>query len=133
MSQENVDFARRSYELWGGEDAEAFLSTVHPECIFETSGFFPGFDSTYRGRAGMAKFRESMLEAWESFEILPIDLSDKGNWVIAALRFQAVGRSSGVEVDVNFHHVSRVRDGLLYRLYSAPDRARALEAAGLSE
>lgn len=95
MSQENVEKVQRAYELWNADDVEAFLDLWHPRGIYTTSGTFPGFQPAYRGREGMARFRDTMLEAWASFQLEPT--------------------------------------GLVDRLISAPTRAEALEAAGLSE
>lgn len=133
MSQENVESVRRAYEFWNSGDWEPFLESVHPELVYTTSGAFPGFDPVYRGREGMARFRDTMLEAWETFEIQPRDIVDRGDYVIADLQFVGTGRMSGVRVTVGFHHVCHFRDGLLDRLVSHPDRESALEAAGLSE
>ncbi len=133
MSRENVDVIRRAYGLWNSGDWDRFLGLVHPDCVFTTSGAFPGFDPVYRGPEGMARFLDTMLEAWEAFEIVPTEILDRGDYVIAELQFVGTGRISGVEVTVEFHHVCHLRDGLLDRLVSHPDRVEALEAAGLSE
>jgi len=81
----------------------------------------------------MARFSDTMLEAWETFEIEPAEIRDRGDYVVVDLQFRGTGRMSGVEVTVGFHHVCHFRDGLMDRLVSHPDRAEALEAAGLSE
>ena len=133
MSEENVELVRRAYELWNHNETDEFLESAHPDLVYTTSGVFPGFDPVYRGREGLAQFRETMLEAWESFHIEPTQLSPHGDWVIAALRFVGRGKASGVEVDIEFHHAVHIRDGLMDRLLSTPDRSKALEAAGLSE
>jgi ketosteroid isomerase-like protein len=133
MSRENVEVVRRAYALWNSGDWERFLELFHPELVFTASGTFPGFDPVYRGREGMVRFSDTMLEVWESFEIEPTQILDRGDYVIADLRFRATGRASGVEVTVGFHHVCHFRDGLLDRLVSHPDRAEALQAAGLRE
>jgi ketosteroid isomerase-like protein len=133
MSQENVERVRRAYAFWNEDEVDAFLEMSHPELVFTTSGAFPGFDPVYRGREGMARFRDTMLEAWETFRIEATEFAAYGDWVVIAVRFIGKGRTSGVEVDIAFHHAAHFRDGLIDRLISTPRREQALEAAGLSE
>jgi ketosteroid isomerase-like protein len=106
---------------------------LHPDLVFTTSGVFPGFDPVYRGPEGMSRFAETMLEAWATFELEPTSIEDHGEYVVVALRFRGIGRSSGVETTSSFHHALRFRGGLVERIASHPDRAQALEAFGLSE
>jgi ketosteroid isomerase-like protein len=131
MSPENVELVRRGYEAWNRSDVEAFLQVAHPQVVYRTSGVFPGFDPEYHGREGMARFRETMLEAWDEFRLEPTEIAPRGDWVVAAVRFVGKGRRSGVDVVVPFHHAFHFRGGLVDRLIAARERAEVLEAAGL--
>ncbi len=133
MSEENVEAVRNSYELWSSGDFGRFLEMVHPDFVFTTSGTFPGIDSEYRGREGMTRFSDTMLDAWATFQIEPTEIRGRDSYVIATLRFLGTGRISGVEVAVDFHHVLHFRDGLVDRLISHPNLADALAIAGLTE
>ena len=131
MSPDHVEIIRRAYELWNADEDERLLESFHPDVVYVTSGVFPGFDPEYRGREGIARFRDEMLEAWERFELEPLDVAVEGDVVTVAIRFVARGRVSGVDVDVAFHHVAQMRDGLIYRFAAHPDPERARAAAGI--
>jgi ketosteroid isomerase-like protein len=128
---ENVATARLGYELWNRGDMDEFVEYLHPDFTYTTSGVFPGFDPVYRGREGMLRFRDTMLEAWKSFILEPTEIAARGDHVIVAVRFLGTGRESGADVSVDFHHVQHFRDGLVDRLSAHADRAGALQAAGL--
>jgi ketosteroid isomerase-like protein len=53
--------------------------------------------------------------------------------VVAFLRQTATGKGSGVPVDQDYAVVYELKGGQLVRMRAYPDRAQALEAAGLSE
>jgi len=131
MSQENVELLQRAYEYWNTDEADQWLALFHPDIEFIPSGVFPGLDPVYRGHAGMARFRDEMLEAWEHFHIDTTKFLDRGEFLGVELRFRGKGKTSGVEVDLNFHHGVRIRDGLIYRLSSNEDLDEALEAVGM--
>jgi ketosteroid isomerase-like protein len=92
------------YDAWNRGDMTAFETYFGPEFTYETSGMFPGFESVYRGADGMRRFYETMLEAWESFRIELVELVEEDGIAIAGLGFHARGRTSGVEVDLEFAH-----------------------------
>jgi ketosteroid isomerase-like protein len=121
------------YESWNRGAEEEMDVFIHPEFEYRTSGAFPGFDSTYRGRDGFAKFRGEMLEAWEYLDLEPKAIHDHGEWLLVELSFHGRGRESGASADLEFHHAAQFRDGLLYRLVASPDREVLQRAAGLRE
>lgn len=50
-----------------------------------------------------------------------------------AVRLGGKGKGSGVEIYDRFFWVTELRGGRLYRISEYTDRAKALQAAGLSE
>jgi ketosteroid isomerase-like protein len=133
MSQENVEIVRRWYRHWNDDEVEQLVSMLSPDFVYTPSGVFPDFDAVYRGRDGFVRFRQTQVEAFEYFRIEVREIGDLGDWVMVDLRLVGKGRGSGVDVDLDFHHAWRVRDGLLDRLSPRRTRAEALEAVGLSE
>ena len=106
------------------------LSPLHPDCEYTTSGAFPGFDPVYRGREGMARFRRTMLEAWETvLDRAPSRSPSATATTSSTLGSSARGSSSGVDVTLEFHHVGRMRDGKVIRLVAGATREQALEAS----
>jgi ketosteroid isomerase-like protein len=81
------------------------------------------------------EFWRGWLAAWETIEFEVEDVLDAGDSVVALIGDQHLhGRRSGVEVDFPpYAIIFTVRTGKVIRWAWFPDRAEALEAAGLSE
>jgi ketosteroid isomerase-like protein len=135
MSEENVENARWAYEAWNRRDFDQILELVDPEIEWTfAEGFarLPGVDTVYHGHEGIRRFWETFIEPWEQITIEVEELRDSGDYVVAFIRFRAVGRD-GLEVDAPFVHVLTIRESKVIRFEAFDDRAAALEAAGLSE
>ena len=145
MSQENVEVVRRLLAVWEGDAQIASLRDdaawarykpgieplFTPDCTF--AWFGGGIGPEYSGLDGFRKGWLDIYEAWESarnhFEqIVPVD--DK---VLVLVRLY--GRIVGAEHEVETlaAGIFVVRDGKVARAEFYADRARALEAVGLSE
>jgi ketosteroid isomerase-like protein len=125
-----VDAVRTAYDAWNRDDLEAALPVIDREVEWRASGEFPGMAAVYRGHEGVRQFWEDLKAPWEYFKIYVRDISgdDRGR-VVAVLQFEAVGRESGVKVDLDFVNVFDVRDGLIVRFTSRRTREEALRAA----
>ena len=77
------------------------------------------------------------MTAWvESFDDLTIEVTeliDAGDNVFSAVVQRGRIRGSDTEVENHSWMVDSFRDGVVVRTAAFPDRAQALEAAGLSE
>ena len=69
-----------------------------------------------------------MHEPWEVFRIGIDDIEEAGDVVSAAIRFQATGEDSGVEVDMRFGIAVRIRDGVATELHNRRTVEEAREA-----
>jgi ketosteroid isomerase-like protein len=123
----NSDLLRAGYDAWNRDDCDAYLDLLHPEVVIRTSGMFPDLAPEYRGRSGAKKFWRQMHEPWESFRIDVVHIEDEGDCAIASIRFRGRGVDSGVDVDMRFGMVMRVRDGLAIEFVNRRtfDEARA--------
>jgi ketosteroid isomerase-like protein len=74
-----------------------------------------------------------MREAFGDFTWEPQEFLDQGDHVLVATRFVAEGRGSGAPVEALVYNVWTVQRGKAVRVHGYLSRARALEAAGLSE
>jgi ketosteroid isomerase-like protein len=61
------------------------------------------------------------------------DFRDLGDRVLALGTVRALGKESGVEVEMPFTVLAKFKDGLVTDFTDFGDREKALEAAGLSE
>ena len=76
----------------------------------------PDLASEYRGHEGARKFWRQMYEPWETFHIDVEHVEDEGDCALASIRFGGRGADSGVDVDMRFGMLMRVRDGLAVEL-----------------
>jgi len=144
MSQENVEVIRRLLpgpdvdiaqalrddDLWA-VTSKAWAAVVHPgfECVLD----WQAQRSTYVGVDGI---REAWLEwvgPWESYSTEIEELLDAGDGVVALVRDRARRKGVDGEIDLVAANVSVFRDGKILRIEFHSSRAKALEAAGLSE
>lgn len=132
---ERAEIARRVAEAWNDDDVEAALAYAHPEVEldFRDSPFFPGLDELYEGHEGFRRWWAANKEPWEYFRAQPQRFICEGDKVVAPVQFEARGRSSGAQVEMDFANVWTFRDGLIVRFQAYLSLEQALEAAGLSE
>ena len=129
MSRENVEIVQRSVEGFGGDEG-AFLQTLDPELVWYPieDGHIPA-----RGIDGAKGVRQRWLDTWEGHSIAVEDLRGAGENVVGTVHVRGRGRGSGVEVNLLVYSHWKVRDGRIAYAFEYPDRASALEAAGLRD
>jgi ketosteroid isomerase-like protein len=131
MSEENVERFKEYIERFNGGDVEGALRYAHPEILFEhrlveLQGEVTGIDAV----------RDWFVDAINLFDRWTVhcdDFRDLGDWVLALGTVRALGKDSGVEVEMPFTVLARFKDGLVTDFTDYGDREKALEAAGLSE
>jgi ketosteroid isomerase-like protein len=139
MSQENVEIVRRADDAFlaglargdfTGGFATGLVSEDHELIVVAE---FPG-PRSYRGREGLVEFVRRWTEDFERFSIQREELIDAGNGrVFASHKQSAIGKGSGVPMEVEYFSVFEVENGKLVRIRHYLDRDEALEAAGLRE
>jgi len=112
----NSELLLAGYDAWNRDDLEGWLQLCHPDVRIATSGLFPDLARDYCGHRQAAKFWRQMREPWEWFRIDVEHVEDEGDCAIASIRFRARGADSGVDVDMRFGMLMRVRDGLATEL-----------------
>lgn len=134
MSQQNVEIVCRAYDAWNRDDLDGFLSLVHPSAEWRGPGdLFLGIESVYRAHAGVRRWWNLAKEPWKYFKSHVERTLPQGDKVVTVVRFEAVGRESGVRVELPFANVMELKDGLIVRFHAYYSLAEALEAVGLSE
>jgi uncharacterized protein len=121
----NADLVRRGYEAWNRGDVEAVLAFLDPEIKWEGYTHIPE-SGALSGREEVKAWIERFLEAWEELDIEVTDLIEDEDRVVALVRFRALGKESGVEVEGGVDaHVWTVRDGkaVAVRLYQGTREA----------
>ncbi len=131
MSQENVEVVRRVYVAWArGDFSEA--DAFDPEVVFEMVDWPEA--SRSRGLDAMRRGWLGALGAWEDFRAEATEFIDAGERDVLVLnRIRGRGKGSGVDVEADTASLWTLDGGRVVRLALYWDRAKALEAVGLSE
>jgi|SRR5215204_3460453 len=144
MSQENVELVRRVYSATPGlRDSDPAADREFLDRMF---GDFFDADLTWhlppeypegaqlaRGRDGLRAFIAMLREAWSEWRFVPERFFDAGDRVLVFVHVVAVGRESGVPIDLETAHLWTIRDRRARSARIYRDRSEALEAAGLRE
>lgn len=131
---------RRAVELateaYNRRDLEAVLIAAHPEFEYwpERDWVEGGLlEPSYRGLEGYCRFVATVDEVWGGENFLdPLEVIDLGDrWAVVAdgrMRAQA----SGVPLSEEYVGVATLKDGQVIRLQEYYNRAKGLEAIGLT-
>jgi ketosteroid isomerase-like protein len=131
MSEGNVERFKESLEQFNRDDVAGALRYFHPEIRFghrlvELQGDVTGIDAV----------RDWFVDAINLFDRWTVDCDDfrdLGDRVLALGTVRALGKESGVEVEMPFTVLAEFRDGLVTDFTDYGDKEKALEAAGVSE
>jgi ketosteroid isomerase-like protein len=135
MSEENVELARRNWELWSKGADDEVVRQLAPDVEWHHQiGLGTPLEGIYRGREQVlelsAAFRDSFAVARVEVEDVR-DLSSTEVLVLGSLHLE--GRGSGAAVTTPFGAVTEIRDGLAVRQRFWTDQGKALEAVELGE
>ena len=136
MSQENVELTRRILNAVneGGLTAAA-ADHFHPEITWHTDPLVPEA-GVYVGREAVLAYLQGYLRAIGDTQFEVHDVVDLGNdKVLAVTTFsgQPAGAAEGQTSFIDWCLISRFEDRRVIELHSFLDKARAYDAAGLSE
>lgn len=133
MAQEHIAVVRRSCELWEEGDTDAWLQTLHPDVVWDSS-HFGGWEegSVYRGRDAVRWFLvEQWRAGWARYEARVEELAEAGDRVLV-LWWQRMIGADEVPITVKTTQVCLVEDEKVIRMDNYADRADAMRAVGLS-
>jgi ketosteroid isomerase-like protein len=131
MSQENVELVQRMVNAWNRGDYETARDFFDPEVEVEVA-LGADYDGAYSGHIGLAR----LMRFWGAFGSYRSDMQESiaaGDAVVALMRHQATGKSSGIDVEMSQWSVYVFRDGKIVRHAQFRSEAQALEAAGISD
>ena len=136
MSQENVELARRAWELWNqGAADDEIARRLAPDVEWHHQiGLGTPAEGIYRGREEVLKLSATLRD---SFGVARVEIEDVRDLtpteVLVLGTMHLEGRGSGAAVTTPFGAVTEVLDGLVVRQRFWTDQTKALEAAGLRE
>jgi hypothetical protein len=130
MSEQNMRLVRDAYASTGALFA-SFSDRMAPRAEFDFTAIYPE-RPVLKGIEALRRFREQ--GPWEELQYEPsrfLAVDDERTLVL--VKVSAIGRGSGVPVEILNAHEWTIHDGLLVRFKVYRDQTEALEAAGLSE
>jgi ketosteroid isomerase-like protein len=130
MSQENVEVVHAAYEQFARGDFSPFANLGN-DFEFVTSPELPDA-GTYRGEAAI-RFMTTWVDSFEQLTMEATEVIDAGDKVVVGLIQRGHSRGSQTVVEGRWWQAVTLRDGEIVRVESFPERAQALEAAGLGE
>jgi ketosteroid isomerase-like protein len=140
MSQANISLARDLYELLPdlrdrGREAvdRLFGDYVHARFELHLPPDYPEGEPVLRGREGMDAFVGVLQETWSEWRFVPERFLEADDLVLVFARLVAVGRESGVPVELETNHVWTVHGGRAASMCVYRDRTEALDAVGLRD
>lgn len=117
MSKENVEIVRSFFVA----DLEEALAYVDPSIVWN-----PVEESSTQGPEAVRASTERWKSEWDDYAVIPEELIDMGDRVVATVRFRARGRGSGIEIDGRLYDVFTLRDGKIVRMDQFTEEADAL-------
>ena len=133
MSEENVEIVRRAFAAFIEGDYERLIGLADPQIEYDVSRTSPE-SRVVRGSQEVVAVLEEWIDTWDEHQVELSELIDAGNETVVAV-MQERGKLKGSDSWVEHARgvVYTVREQRIVRYEEHEDRARALEAAGLSE
>ena len=132
MSQENVEYVRRTIEAYARGDFDAVLASTPADAEWVIAEENPNA-RTLRGPDEIRAYMRDWQETLGVIRYDIVELIDAGDAVVCLGKITGRAGDDGPEVTVALATVTYFRDGVPVRTHEFLDTADALKAAGLSE
>ena len=133
MSEENVEAVRAIYERFSEGDFRASVDLFDRHVLYLMTPDAPEADEDYVGVEAVATATRRLFETWADLTMDAEELIVAGDTVLVSVRQRGVARISGVPTEAHYFTLWSFRGRKVIRIENFPERAQALEAAGLSE
>jgi ketosteroid isomerase-like protein len=131
MSRANVEVVQRWIDAYNRHDIDALTAVCDPDIEFRS--IFVTIEPVFRGFGGIRSYFEALDEAYDHYQLLPIEFIDAGAAVVLAEDVDWRGKESGARGTTRNFPAMWFRSGKIFRIETFTDRGQALEAVGLSE
>jgi ketosteroid isomerase-like protein len=128
VSQENVEKVKAGFEAHNRGDLDALVAFYDPETVFETLLL-----GIHHGNEAIRLIYEENQRTLSGYDVVPVELIDAGDKVVAVAQTEGSGPASEIAVDDRFAFVFTFQDGRCVREQAFRNREEAIAAAGLSE
>jgi ketosteroid isomerase-like protein len=128
VSEENVDLVRRAVAAFNRPDLEGLAEVVSPEWVLDWSQSEGPQKGVYEGLEEATEWMKATQDAFESFQVEPVEYLDFGDRIILRAQVGGRGRGSGVEVNAKGTTLWEIRDGRVTRMTLFQSDEEALAA-----
>jgi ketosteroid isomerase-like protein len=126
MSEENLERIRAGFAAHNSGDLDALVELYDPEVVFETLLL-----GTHHGNQAIRLIYEENQKTMDGYDVVPVELIDAGDKVVAVAQAVGSGPVSQISVDEQFAFVFTFKGERVVREQAFRNRQEALEAAGL--
>lgn len=127
MSRENVERVKAGFAAHNRGDIDALVEFYDPEVVFETLLL-----GTHHGNEAIRLIYEENRKTMSGYDVLPVELIDAGDKVVAVAQVVGAGTVSEIALDDSFAFVFTFKGDRVVREQAFRNREEALEAVGLS-
>ena len=129
MSQENVEIVRHA-----AQNLNAFWSLLDEHVVWDLrQSQIVDLDGVYSGRDAVIEASRHYWGTWDDYRVVVEELIEAGSSVVVVGREIGRGKGSGVPIQRQVAQLWTLHRGRIIRWEIFPDKAAALEAAGLWE
>lgn len=130
MTTENTQLIQGMYDAFAAGDVPSVLAAMDPQIEWNEAENFPYADGNpYIGPDSVvAGVFQRLVDEWEYWKLEVAELLGAGDRVVALGRYHAKNKATGTEIDAQFVHVWRVRDGLATSFQQYVDTAQVTAA-----
>ncbi len=131
----NVGILRGMYDAFGQGDIGAVLGAMDPNIEWreaENNPYQPSGDPWTGPDAIMQNLFMRIGADWDGFTVHPKEFHDAGDTVVVEGRYTGTHKGSGKNLDAQFCHVFKVRDGKVISMQQFTDTAQLQEVMGAS-
>jgi len=126
MSRENVERIKEGFAAHNRGDVDALVELYDPDAVFETLLL-----GTHHGNEAIREIYEENQKTMAGYDVVPVELIDAGDKVVAVVRMEGAGSTSRISMDEGFAFVFTFKGERVVREQAFRNREEAVEAAGL--
>ncbi len=127
MSRKNLELVREGLAAYNRGDLDAALALYHPDVEFVTLLL-----GNHHGKEAFLRLYEENKAAVLGYTLIPEEVIDAGDKVVAVVRMGGAGRVSEIGLGDRLAFLVTIKNGLIVRQQTFRNRAEALAAAGVS-
>jgi ketosteroid isomerase-like protein len=128
MSQENIERVKAGFAAHNRGDLDALVEFYDPDVVFETLLL-----GTHHGNEAIRLIYEENRKTLSGYDVVPVELIDAGERVVAVAQTVGAGTASQIAVDDRFAFVFTFKGKRCVREQAFRNKEEALEAVRLSE